>query len=122
MMTCGSRRSPQSGETAVSSCTASPSVNQRGTRIIGHVEHVDVAHFVPQGAGPVKAAGRPARRAVHRDHIAERHAQRAQAGHAHGAHGEVFVVGIDFHLHRPVELEPVFLLVSRQARSISASK
>ena len=31
MMTCGARRSPHSGETAVSSCTAMPSVNQRGT-------------------------------------------------------------------------------------------
>src|SRR4051812_40143782 len=31
-MAWGSRRSPQSGDAAVSSCTAMPSVNHRGTR------------------------------------------------------------------------------------------
>ena len=46
--------------------------------------------------------GRPeglsmAMRAVMAD---ERDAQRAQPGHAQRAHGEIFVVGVDLHLHR----------------------
>jgi hypothetical protein len=32
--------------------------------------------------------------------LPERHAERAQSGHAQRAYGEVFVIGIDFHLHR----------------------
>ena len=79
--------------------------------MIGGGENEDVAHLVPQRAGPVKIAGLAAGRAVHGDHFAEGDAQRAQAGHAQRAHGKVFVVGIDLHLHRARQLHFVFLLV-----------
>src|SRR5438034_3196239 len=67
---------------------------------------------MPHSSGPMKAARFAARRAVHRYHVTERHAQRSKARKSHGAHGEIFVVGIDLHLNWPVELEAVLLLVS----------
>src|ERR1017187_767264 len=65
-ITSGLSRSPQSGEMAVSSWTASPSVNQRGTRCpvaaldrdkVGHVfNHADSAVVAP-GIGAHGAQG-----------------------------------------------------------------
>ena len=97
---CGSRRSPHSGEAAVSSYTAMPSVNQRGTRCLvaeSTYTWLNSCHMV---LAQWKRARLAAGRAVHRDDVAEGHAQRAQARHAHGADGEIFVVGIDLQLHR----------------------
>ena len=79
--------------------------------MIGGGENEDVAHLVPQRAGPIEIAGLAAGRAVHGDHFAEGDAQRAQAGHAQRAHGEVFVVGIDLHLHRAGQRHFVFLFI-----------
>ena len=45
--------------------------------------------------------------------LSERHAQRAQSRHAHGADGEIFMIRINFHLHRLGQLELVFLFVGR---------
>ena len=75
---------------------------------IGHREGEDVAHFMPQGGGPMELAGRAAGGAVHGDGVAERHAQRAQAGHAQRAHREIVVVGVDLHLHRLLSLNRYF--------------
>ena len=75
-----------------------------------------MAHLVPQRRAPVEVAGLARRGAVHRDDLAEGHAQRAQPGHAHGAHGEVFVIRIDLDLHRAGQLHVVFLLVGGEDR------
>ena len=79
--------------------------------MIGGSENVDVAHLMPQRAGPVEVAGLAAGRAVHGDHFAESDAQRAQPRHAERADGEILVVGIDFDLHGAGELHFVFLFV-----------
>ena len=84
---------------------------------IGQRQSEHVAHLVPQGGGPMEAARRAAGRAVHGDERAvggggEGDAQRAQPGHAEGADGEVFVVGVNLHPHGLGELDPVLLLVS----------
>jgi len=52
----------------------------------------------------MKAAGWPPGGAVHGDDVVKGHAQRAQAGHAQRAHGEVFVIGIDLHLDGALQL------------------
>src|ERR1019366_6283101 len=87
-MTSGLKRSPQSGEMAVSSWTANPSVNHRGTRwpvAVRVYTWLISCHNVD--------------------------AQWAQSRHAQRAHGEILVVRVDLHLHRLFELEPVLLLV-----------
>ncbi len=98
--------------TAVSSCTATPSVNQRGTWELVIDKSEDVAHFVPQSGGPVELAGRAARGAVHGDGVAESHAEGAETGHAQRADREILVVGIGFHLNRVIQLDLVLLLVN----------
>ena len=79
--------------------------------MIGRGENEDVAHLVPQRRAPVKVAGLAGRRAVHRDHLAKRDAQRAQPRHAHGAHGKIFVIGIDLHLHRARQRHLILLRI-----------
>src|ERR1035438_9868699 len=112
-ITSGLSRSPQSGEIAVSSWTASPSVNQRGTRcpvavsvytwlischsvdtMPGGGQRVHVAHFVPQRGRPMEGPGLASRGAVHGHGVAERHAQRAQSRHAERAHREILVIRV----------------------------
>ena len=78
---------------------------------IGGLQHENVAHFVPHRAGPMEAAGGTSGGAVHRDHMSERYAESAQAGHAHCANSEIFVIGINLHLHRSIQLHLVLLLV-----------
>ncbi len=79
--------------------------------VVGGGEHEHVVHLVPERAGPVERAGRAARRTVHRDDSSERHAERAETGHTHRADGEVLVIGIDLHLHRPGKRHLVLALV-----------
>ena len=67
--------------------------------IFRHRQHVYVAHFVPHRAGPVEVPGGGRTGCPSRPR-AERHTQRAQARHAHGAHREIFMIGIDLQLHR----------------------
>ena len=106
-------RSPHSGEAAVSSCTAMPSVNQRGTRELVMVSvktWLISCHSVEsQWKLP---GGRPEGLSMAMS-VSEGHAERAQAGHAQRAHGEILVIGIGLHLDGAVQLELVFLLVSR---------
>ncbi len=63
--------------------------------IARHRQREHMRHLVPQRAAPVEVTALAARRAVHGDHIAEGHAQQADARQACGAHGEIIVVGID---------------------------
>ena len=60
---------------------------------------------------PLIGAGRAAGGAVHGHDFAEGDAQRAEAGHAQRAHGEIFVIGIELHLHRAGQLHLVLLFV-----------
>ena len=79
--------------------------------MIGRRQNEDVAHLVPQRAGPVKSPGlRPdgLSIATTSPNVTPK---RAQSRHAQRAHGEVFMIRIDFHLHRPRQLHLVFLLV-----------
>ncbi len=84
--------------------------------MIGGRENEDVAHLVPQRRAPVEVAGLARRRAVHGHDFAEGDAERAESRHAHGAHGEILVVGIDLDLHRTGQRHVVLLLVGRENR------
>ena len=66
---------------------------------------------MPQRAAPVKFTRRAARGAIHGDDQTERDAQRAEAGHAHGAYCKIFVVRINFHLHGTRQFHFVFFVV-----------
>ena len=70
-----------------------------------------VTHFVPHGRPPIEVAGLAARGAVHGDDATEGDAERAEAGHAKRAYGEVFVVRVDLNLHGAGEVHAVLLFV-----------
>src|SRR5439155_2457802 len=80
--------------------------------VIGGGENEDMAHFVPECAGPMKLAGFASRRAIHGNDITKGGAERAETRHTRRAYGKVLVVRIDFHLNGPHEFHVVFVLIS----------
>ncbi len=75
--------------------------------MIGRLEREHVRHLVPERRAPVKIVVRAPGRAVHRDEIAESHAQQSDARQARRAHGEVVVLGIELDDDGLGELEVV---------------
>ncbi len=79
--------------------------------VIRRLEREHVRHLVPQRRAPVEVVVGSARRAVHRDEVAERHAEEPDAGQAGDAHGEIVVIGIQLDDDGLLELEVVTLAV-----------
>ncbi len=82
----------------------------------GHAQVEGVGDLVPQRRAPVELPRRARRRRVEGHHRAEGHAQQADAGEAHGAHGEVGVVGIELDADRRRRRVAVALAQARVGR------
>ncbi len=81
--------------------------------MLGDGEREHMGHLVPERAAPVKLAGLTSGRAIHRNEIAERDAEQADARQARSAHREVIVVRINLDRHRLRGLEGIAVRVSR---------
>jgi len=69
------------------------------------LEREHVRELVPQRRAPVEVRVRARRGAVHRDQVAERHAEEPDTGQTGGPHREVVVLGIELDDHGFLELE-----------------
>ena len=78
----------------------SPAYKSASLVLAGLLKAEMAAREVRSLAYQMKVARFPPRGAVHRDGVIKRHAQSAQTRHAKGAHFEIGVVGINFHLYR----------------------
>ena len=87
--------------------------------MLGEGQDVNMAHSC-QACSPSGTRRACDRRGCPSRPRSERHTQRAQARQAHGADGEVLVIRIDLHLHRPLQLELVLPSYVAIARFISS--
>src|SRR6185503_13266538 len=83
--------------------------------VICDLKRDDMRELVPKRAAPVEFANLARGGAVHRYHLPEANAERAQARKTQRAHGEVFVIGKHFNRDRRARREAILcgeLLVS----------